>query len=126
MSEEKDDKPESEGELLQWAKQTQRNIDLIVRQQAQFSADLEQLREMQAHSEQKWERTAEGITALLAIAEMHEREIFELRQAQAEAQARTDARMAETGERVDALVNTVERLISERRNGGGKTQEGSE
>jgi hypothetical protein len=34
--------------------------------------------------------------------------------------------MAETGERVDALVNTVERLISERRNGGGKTQEGLE
>jgi hypothetical protein len=57
---------------------------------------------------------------------MHEREIFELRQAQAEAQARTDARMAETGGRVDALVNTVEQLISERRNGGGKTQEGSE
>jgi hypothetical protein len=126
MSEEDDVKPESEGELLQWAKQTQRNIDFIVRQQAQFSADLEQLREVQARSEQRWDRTAEGITALLAIAEIHEREISELRQTQAEAQARTDARMAETGERVDALVNTVERLISERRNGGGPKEENSE
>ena len=126
MSEEDGAKPEGKGELLQWARQTQRNIKFIVSQQAQFSADLDQLREVQARSEQKWERTAEGISALLAIAEIHQREISELRQAQAEAQARTDAKMAETGERVDTLVNTVERLISERRNGGGKTQEGSE
>jgi hypothetical protein len=34
--------------------------------------------------------------------------------------------MAETDERLNALINTVERIISERRNGGGKTQEGSE
>ena len=67
-----------------------------------------------------------GLQPFFAIAEIHEREISELRQTQAKAQARTDARMAETGERVGALVNTVERLINERRNGGGKTQEGSE
>ncbi|MDQ3743173.1 MAG: hypothetical protein M3444_02205 [Acidobacteriota bacterium] len=104
----------------------QRNMDFIVRQQAQFSADLQHLREVQARSEQKWERTAQGITALLALAEMHEREIFELRQTQAEAQARTDAQMVETGERLNALINTVEQIISERRNGGQKGEGNSE
>ena len=118
----------------------QRNMDFIVRQQAQFSvgmqkleerqaqfsADLQHLREVQARSEQRWERTAEGITALLAIAEMHEREIFELRQTQAQAQARTDAQMVETGERLNALIDTVESIISERRNGGGRGDEKSE
>lgn len=96
----------------------QRNVNFIIQQQAQFTADMQQLRETQARSEQKWERTEGGIRALLSIAEIHQQEFTELRQAQAEAQARTDARLAETGERVDALVNTVKRLISERRNGG--------
>ncbi len=104
----------------------QRNINFIIQQQAQFTADMQQLRETQARSEQKWERTEGGIRALLSIAEIHQQESAELRQAQAEAQARTDARLVETGERVDALVNTVERLISERRNGGRKAAEGDD
>ena len=139
----------SAGDLLRWAEKTQRTIDFMVQQQAQFQAksetDMQRLRELYeqnearwaqneqrwasaderwASADERWERTREQILALLAVAEMHEREIFELRQRQAEAQARTDAKMAETGERVDALVNTVERLISERRN-GGKREESS-
>jgi len=135
--EERDDNKEqvlpAAGDLLRWAEQTQRSIDFMVRQQAEFQAkseaDMRRLRELYEQNEQRWERaderwerTREQILALLAVAEMHEREIFELRQSQAEAQARTDAKMAETGERVDALVNTVERLISERRNGGRKEE----
>ena len=133
MSKEDDAAPQGEGELLQWAKQTQRNIDFIVRQQAQFSTDIQRLRELQEQSDERWARTAEGISALLAIAEIHEREIGELRQTQAEAQAeararqaRVDAQMAETGERLNALINTVERVIGERRNGGGQGEEKSE
>ncbi len=57
---------------------------------------------------EKVDRTADSVTALLAIAEMHEREISENRAAQ----ARTD-------ERLNALINTVERYISEGRNGKG-------
>src|ERR1041385_589021 len=129
MSKEDDAAPQGEGELLQWAKQTQRNIDFIVRQQAQFSTDIQRLRELQEQSDERWARTAEGISALLAIAEIHEREIGELRQTQAEAQAeararqaRVDAQMAETGERLNALINTVEQVIGERRNGGRKEE----
>jgi Spy/CpxP family protein refolding chaperone len=106
------------GEPRRGDEENQRNIDFIIRQQAQFAADMQQLRESQARSEQKWERTAEGINALLAIAEIHDREIRSLAEVQAEAQARTDRQMSETDERLNALVNVVERLISERRNGG--------
>ena len=138
------------GELLRWAEQTQRTIDFMVQQQAQFQAksetDMQRLRELyerneerwaqneerwarneekRSQNEERWVRLSEEIRALLAIAEIHEGEINELRRTQAESQARADARMAETGGRVDALVNTVERLISERRNGGGKREEGS-
>lgn len=107
----------------------QRNIKFILEQQAQFTTDKQQMREAQAHAEEKWERrwgrTEEGIRALLTIAEIHDGEIKTLAetqaraaQAQAEAQARTDRQMSETDERLNALVNVVERVISERRNGG--------
>ncbi|PYS64185.1 MAG: hypothetical protein DMF76_05300, partial [Acidobacteria bacterium] len=50
-------------------------------------------------------RNTEGITALLALAEMHEQEI-----------TRTNREMAssfkETDERINALVNVVERYIT--------------
>jgi predicted nucleic acid-binding Zn-ribbon protein len=111
------------------AEETQRNIDFIIRQQAQFTADMQQMREVQAHAEEKWERswghTEESIRDLLAIAQIQSQEISTLADAQsqlskvqAEAQTRTDRQMAETDERLNALVNVVERLISERRNGG--------
>jgi chromosome segregation ATPase len=54
----------------------------------------------------KVDRTADGVAALLTIAEIHEREITAVREAQ-----------TDTDERLNALINTVERYISERRNG---------
>ncbi|MCA1615307.1 MAG: hypothetical protein LC800_14625 [Acidobacteria bacterium] len=100
----------------------ERNIKFIIEQQAQFSADMQQMREAQAQEDEKWERrwgrTEGGIRDLLAIAEMHDQEIKDLAKVQAEAQARTDRQMADTDERLNALVNVVEKMISERRNGG--------
>ena len=128
------------GDLLRWAEKTQRTIEFMIRQQAEYQAqsearhakadaDMQSLRDLQRQNEERWERTSGEIRALLAIAEIHEREFFELRQTQTEAQARTDAqvaeararadaRSAEIDERLNALINTVERMISERRNGG--------
>jgi chromosome segregation ATPase len=141
------------GDLLRWAEKTQRTIDFMVQQQAQSQAkseaDMQRLRELHEENEQRWasaderwasaderweraderwERTREQILALLAVAEIHAQEINELGRAQArqtEAQARADARSAEIDERMNALINTVERVISEGRNGGGKREEGS-
>jgi hypothetical protein len=137
----------SAGDLLRWAEKTQRTIDFMVQQQAQSQAraeaDMQRLRELYEQNEQRWasaderwasaderwERTREQILALLAIAEIHEQEINELGRAQArqtEAQVRAGARSAEIDGRLNALINAVERIIGERRNGGGKREEGSE
>jgi hypothetical protein len=58
----------------------------------------------------RWARTEEGIRSLLAIAEIHEREIMELREVG-----------RATDERLNVLINVVEKQITERRN--GKNQE---
>ena len=79
--------------------QTQSTMAEITSTMARLTERLDRLTE-------RTDRNAEGITALLAIAEIHEREITDNR----EAQSRTD-------ECLNALINTVERYISEGRNG---------
>jgi hypothetical protein len=124
------------GDLLRWAEKTQRTIEFMLQQQAQYQAqsearqaesqakseaDTERLREMREENEARWaraderweriermwERTEGSVRSLHAIALIQAGEITTLAEAQ-----------AEVGERVNALVNTVEQLISERRNGG--------
>ena len=70
----------------------ERTMAFILEQQAQLTATVGRLSE-------KVDRNADSATALLAIAEIHDREI------------------KETDERLNALINTVERHISEGRNG---------
>ena len=70
----------------------ERAIAFILEQQAQLTATVSRLSE-------KVDRNADGATALLAIAEIHDREI------------------KETDERLNALINIVERHINEGRNG---------
>ena len=102
----------------------QRAMEFIVEQQAQTSARLDALVQNQAESakeaderwakaDERWARTEESIRALLSIAELQEREIA----------ANTQQIMAlgettrATDERLNALINIVERNISEGRNG---------
>lgn len=80
------------------AEEMQRTMEFIVTQQAQITATMGRLAETVESLSRKVDRNAESATALLAIAEIHDREI------------------KETDERLNALVNTVERLI-EGRNG---------
>lgn len=65
----------------------QRQMDFILQQQAQLTATVGRLSE-------KVDRTADSVSALLTIAEIHEREI------------------SSTDERLSALINTFERYIS--------------
>lgn len=102
----------------------ERAIAFIVEQQARASesnaqtqSTLARLTERLDRLTERTDRNAEGITALLAIAEMHEREITENREAQARAYAENRETQSRTDERLNALINTVERYISERRNG---------
>lgn len=91
----------------------QRAMDFIVEQQAQSNTridrlgeKLEALTDTQRRAEDRWAQTENGIRALLAIAEMHEREITVLGE-----QTRA------TDDRLNALINIVERQFSNGRNG---------
>lgn len=98
----------------------ERTMQFILEQQALLTATVGRLSE-------KVDRTADGINSLLVIAEIHEREIGELKEsvnatsesvnAMRDSVTAVDERGRETDERLNALINTVERYISERRNG---------
>lgn len=118
-----------------------RKIEFILEQQAQFVADIQQLREVQAADSafmrESYQTLTGAVTTLVnlvgRLAEAQERtdarlaefaartdaKIAEL----AEAQARTDERLAQTDERLNIFINVVERYIS--RNGGNKSENSS-
>jgi hypothetical protein len=80
-------------------------LNTVVEQQATFS-------ENQAKADARMSRHEEAIAALLTLAEVHEHE-------RSEGDKRVDAkfeevatRFAETDDRINALVNVVERYIS--------------
>jgi hypothetical protein len=91
----------------------QRAMGFLVEQQAQSSAKIDALAEAQT-------RNTEGIGALLSIAEIHEREINALSH-QISSLSRDIGTLGETAratdDRLNALINVVERHISEGRNG---------
>ena len=106
---------------------TQRKIEFILDQQGQLAARVGQLSDtvdklsgtVDSLSDtvdklsDKVDRTAGGITNLLAVAEIQAGEINDLTQAV----RAVDERQRHTDERLNVLINTVERFISEGRNG---------
>lgn len=91
----------------------ERAMAFILEQQAQISSNMAELTERVNRMGEKVDRNAESVTALLAIAEIQAAEIRDLTES-----TRTLAdRQRDTDERLNALINTVERYVSERRNG---------
>lgn len=88
-------------------------MDFIVQQQAESTAKIDALAGAQT-------RNTEGIRALLALAEIHEREIIANAQ-HISVVSRDVAALGETtratDERLNALINVVERQLSNGRNG---------
>ncbi|HEX7176583.1 MAG TPA: hypothetical protein VF240_15055 [Pyrinomonadaceae bacterium] len=131
-----------------------RNMEIVAAHLASLTVKQEQLQESQARAEARLDRseeqfkrsserldrvervlgsairlgsrqlkeTRESVNALIAAQERTTEALARL----ADSQARTDAKMAETDERLNILVNTVERYISERRNGGGNGSAGGQ
>lgn len=98
----------------------QRAMHFIVETEAKSSAKIDALTQVQAEAEERWKRaderwarTEEGIRALLAIAEMHEREI----QSHTQQILSIGENAKATDERLNALINVVERQMSNGRNG---------
>ena len=91
----------------------QRAMDFIVQQQAQTSAKIDALTDTQNRAEERWTQTENGIRALLAITEMHEREI----QSHTQQILSIGENAKATDERLNALIHVVERQMSNGRNG---------
>ena len=84
-----------------WQERIERQIAFIIEQQAQAEVRAAQADERAKRLDERWERTEEGIRSLLAIAEIHEREIGQLRVVG-----------LATDERLNALISVVERHMS--------------
>lgn len=98
-------------EFWRQARETQRKMDFIVEQQAQFAEDMRKLSEAQDRTEK--------LIASLAVASHNRFEELEAKMAALiDSHVRLADTQAQTDERLNAFINTVERLISERRNGG--------
>jgi chromosome segregation ATPase len=123
-----------EGDLLRWAEKTQRTINFMLQQQAQYQAQFEARQErIQAESQARHERLDATVQRLANVTlqrfENVEGEVSNLdrkMEALVDAQIRSEDEMKElreaqknTDERLNAFISTVERLINERRNGGG-------
>ena len=107
--------------------EVQRTMQFILEQQAQLTTTVGRL-------SGKVDRTADGISSLLVIAEIRDREIPELRESAnalrdsvrvmsqsvnvaSKSVSAVNERGRQTDERLNALINAVERYISERHNG---------
>ena len=109
----------------------QPTMQFIVEQQAQFVADMQQLKEAQVLNEQRFghlsnamlelaeaQTRSEARMASLAEAQEHLAEAQELTEKKlAETNSETNSRLADTDERLNNLIIVVERYIGERRNG---------
>lgn len=101
-------------------------LNTVIEQQATFAENHIKAEERMVKAEERMRkvderitRNAEGIAALLVLAELHEREIAATGEQIKAMSAATDekikalaAKTAETDERLNALINVVERNIS--------------
>lgn len=94
-----------EGILSMTDEERQRQMDFIPDQQAQLTVSMGQLTNKVDKLSDKADRTADSVNALLAIAEIHDQEI------------------KATDERLNALVNVVDRYITGRGRESGRRDE---
>ncbi|HKO36365.1 MAG TPA: hypothetical protein VJV21_07795 [Pyrinomonadaceae bacterium] len=79
----------------------ERHMQFIVEQQAQFAVDIQQLKEAQAELTKKHNHLTEALTTVVGV-------VGKL----THAQERTDEKLSETDDRLNALIGVVERYFS--------------
>lgn len=94
----------------------EKTIQFILEQQAQFAVSIQKLTEKHAALADATIGNTGMIGRILKVLDRITEEHVKL----AEAQAHTDLKVAELTVRLDAFIVTVERYISERRNGKGE------
>lgn len=105
-------------EVKQQFGEVAKQFDLVAGHLATPAVGQQKLQESQLRAEQKWERTEEGIRMLLAVTEIQLQEIKAL----GEAQSLTNSQLAETSERLNVLIGTVERYIGGRNGSANENQ----
>jgi hypothetical protein len=102
----------------------QRTMQFIVEQQAQFAADMQKIKEAQVFNEQRFEHLSNAMLELAEAQTRSEARMASLAEAQertekklAETNAETNSRLADTDKRLNSLITVIERYISETRNG---------
>lgn len=101
-------------QLERHAATTESRVEFILAQQAQFTTDMQALREAHERADERWARTEGSIRDLLAIVELQAGEVKEM----SAAVRAVDERARHTDERLDALIGVVEQMVSGR-NGQG-------
>lgn len=98
----------------------QSTIQFIVEQQAQFMVNLQHLQEQMVRVEGSLEKLGESLEKLSESQEKFGESLESLHRLVGtvlEAQATTEVNLARTDERLNNLINVVERYISDHRNG---------
>ena len=80
-------------------------LDTVIEQQATFAENQKKAEQRQTKTDEQIANNTNSITALLALAEMHEQEILRTNKEMTEHFKRTD-------DRINALVDVVERYIT--------------
>jgi hypothetical protein len=83
----------------------QQKMEFIIEQQARFTVNIDLLREAQVRTEAHLAEVATA-QAQMARSQAHMNEVVAV---MAEAQERTDRKLAETDDRLNTLINVVER-----------------
>lgn len=87
-------------------------LNSVIEQQATFAENQAKVEARTTNLEIKMDRNAEAIAALLTLAQIHEQEITRINERLDQRFSEVAERFAETDERINALVNVVERYIS--------------
>lgn len=92
-----------------------KTVEFIIEQQAQFAADIQQLRETQAaHQEKTDERLAQAESVIVRLSDIVRRAV-DATERLTELQQRADPTLSGLTDRLNALIDAVELLISRER-----------
>ena len=92
--------------------QFQRRMDFIVEQQAQFAVDIQQLKETQEAEAKLWREKYGDLTDALTTVVGMVGKLAEAQERTVEQLSELTSKQAETDDRLNALINVVERYFS--------------
>lgn len=104
----------------------QKTMEFIIKQQESFAENMEQLRESHARGEARLSRLEVAFVGLyntINETAKTQKELAESQKALAQSQKELSEAQAHTDDRLNSLINIVERYISEKRNGEKRNDE---